>query len=101
MKKMKTITCFGKSYLVEHSLSTYNTGNLAVQLGCVTGSFGTLSVNVPGVELAANEFCVKTWSENDPWALNYLEQNSETFEDTGRKFTSGFVTGPIYRLKLD
>ena len=49
---MKMIKCFGKSYLVEHALATYATGNLAVQLNCATGSFGTLSTNVAGGRLS-------------------------------------------------
>lgn len=86
-------------YNVEHQLMQYRDGNLAVTVIGDDGPFGTLSTNVDGVRLADNEFCVKTWSENAPWALEYLRQNPEVFEDTGRRFTSGFVSGPIYRLK--
>jgi hypothetical protein len=96
---MQTIQFLGETYTVDHRVLTYTDGNLAVQVICADGPFGMLSTNVDGVELADNEFCVKTWSENEPWALNYLAQNSEKFEDTGRTFRSGFVTGPIYRLK--
>jgi hypothetical protein len=96
---MQTIQCFGKTYTVDHRVLTYTDGNLAVQVICSDGPFGMLSTNIDGVELNESEFCVKVWSENAPWALNYLAQNSEKFEDTGRTFASGFVTGPIYRLK--
>jgi hypothetical protein len=96
---MTTVSSFGQSYRVEHQLMQYRDGNLAVTIIGDDGAFGTLSTNVDGVELADNEFCVKTWSENQPWALDYLRQNPEVFEDTGRVFYSGFVSGPIYRLK--
>ena len=97
---MATIVKLGHvHYTVEHRLTRYADGNLAVQVIGDDGPFGTLSTNVDGVELADNEFCVKTWSENQPWAVQFLEQNPEWFEDTGRRFTSGFVSGPIYRLK--
>jgi hypothetical protein len=96
---MTTVSSFGQSYRVEHQLMQYRDGNLAVTIICDDGAFGTLSTNVDGVELAENEFCVKTWSENAPWALDFLNKNQDVFEDTGRTFASGFVTGPIYRVK--
>ena len=96
---MTTINCFGKSYSVEPALDRYTNGKLAVQINCGENRFGTLSTNVLGVELGENEFCVKVWSENSQWAIEILNQNKETFEDTGRVFQTGFVQGPIYRLK--
>jgi hypothetical protein len=96
---MQTIQFLGETYTVDHRVLTYTDGNLAVQVIGSSGPFGMLSTNVDGVELADNEFCVKTWSENEPWALNYLAQSADKFEDTGRTFASGFVQGPIYRLK--
>jgi hypothetical protein len=96
---MPTIQCFGENYTVDHRVLTYTDGNLAVQVICADGPFGMLSTNVDGVELNESEFCVKTWSENACWALDYLRQNADRFEDTGRTFQSGFVQGPIYRLK--
>ena len=86
-------------YTVQHQLMQYTDGNLAVTVICDDGAFGTLSTNVDGVELAENEFCVKTWSENQPWAIDFLNKNQDVFEDTGRTFRTGFVSGPIYRVK--
>lgn len=96
---MATVRLGNRSYTVEHQLMQYRDGNLAVTIIGNNGAFGTLSTNVEGVELADGEFCVKVWSENAPWALDYLNQNQDVFEDTGRTFSSGFVTGPIYRVK--
>jgi hypothetical protein len=91
------IRFLGKTYNVQPVATRYTDGNLAVQVLCSDGPFGTLSTNIDGVELAPDEFCVKTWSENDPWAMNLLSQCPQ-FEDTGRRFHSGFVSGPIYRM---
>ncbi len=91
------ISFLGKSYRVEPVAMRYTDGNLAIQVLSDSGVFGMLSTNVDGVQLAPNEFCVKTWSENDPWALEIVSQCPQ-FEDTGRTFRSGFVSGPIYRM---
>ena len=91
------INFLGDTYHVEPVIQRYTDGNLAVQVLCADGPFGMLSTNVDGVQLAPNEFCVKTWSENDPWALDLIRQCPQ-FENTGRTFRSGFVSGPIYRM---
>ena len=77
-------------------------GAIALQL-VVTADpsepIATFSSNlVPsGANLAANEFCVKTWSENeDLVAPMYL---TGLFEDTGKRVPSGHVASPVWRIK--
>ena len=59
----------------------------------------TFSANlVPyGAEVSSDEFCVKTWSENEalvePMLLTGL------FEDTGKRVPSGHVIAPVWRIK--
>ena len=91
------ITHCGVRYHVEPAINRYTDGNLAIEILCADGRFGMLSTNVEGVQLAPNEFCVKTWSENHGWAMEIVNQCPQ-FEDTGRRFHSGFVSGPIYRM---
>ena len=59
----------------------------------------TFSTNfVPyGASVAEDEFCVKTWSENEVLVAPMLATG--LFEDTGRRVPSGFVVAPVWRIK--
>ena len=59
----------------------------------------TFSVNLKsyGCELADNEFNAMTWNGNDILVESVMATG--LFEDTGRKFRSGFVVSPIWRLR--
>jgi len=59
----------------------------------------TFSTNlVPyGASVAEDEFCVKTWSENEVLVAPMLATG--LFEDTGRRVPSGYVDAPVWRIK--
>ena len=59
----------------------------------------TFSTNlVPyGAAVAEDEFCVKTWSENEVLVAPMLATG--LFEDTGRRVPSGYVVAPVWRIK--
>jgi hypothetical protein len=59
----------------------------------------TFSTNlVPyGASVAGDEFCVKTWSENEALVAPMLATG--LFEDTGRRVPSGHVVAPVWRIK--
>lgn len=72
---------------------------IAVQLYDVADGlpFATVSVNVKGITLGANEFIFKTYGENEgmiePFIANKIVQY------TGREVTVGFTTCPIVEVK--
>jgi hypothetical protein len=59
----------------------------------------TFSTNlVPyGASVAEDEFCVKTWSENEVLVAPMLATG--LFEDTCRRVPSGYVVAPVWRIK--
>ena len=59
----------------------------------------TFSTNlVPcGAQLSCDEFCVKTWSENELFVSPML--STGLFEDTGKRVPSGYVVSPVWRIK--
>lgn len=59
----------------------------------------TFSTNlVPyGAEVSRDEFCVKTWSENEAFVAPML--STGLFEDTGKRMPSGYVVSPVWRIK--
>jgi hypothetical protein len=59
----------------------------------------TLSCNLTpsGVALADDEFCVKSWSENEPLIEPMLATG--LFEDTGRRTRAGYAVSPTWRIK--
>ena len=59
----------------------------------------TFSTNlVPyGAQVSNDEFCVKTWSENEVFVLPML--STGLFEDTGKRVPSGYVVSPVWRIK--
>lgn len=63
------------------------------------GPLATFSVNLKsyGCPVNDNEFNVKGWEENECLVEPMLA--SGLFEDTGRKFPSGYVVSPVWRLR--
>jgi hypothetical protein len=59
----------------------------------------TFSTNlVPcGAQVSGDEFCVKTWSENE--VLDAPMLSTGLFEDTGKRVPSGYVVSPVWRIK--
>ena len=59
----------------------------------------TFSTNlVPyGTQVSCDEFCVKTWSENEVFVAPML--STGLFEDTGKRVPSGYVVSPVWRIK--
>jgi hypothetical protein len=62
-------------------------------------ALATFSTNLApsGAVLADDEFCVKTWSENEVLVAPMLATG--LFEDTGRRVPSGYVVAPVWRIK--
>jgi hypothetical protein len=54
------------------------------------------TVNLPAVQLAFDEACIKTWSEN-ALMLDFLIKNN-IVEDTGREVPAGYAYARIVRL---
>ena len=77
----------------------YENGRLAIvaydELGAL---FGKLTVNVPDVKLAENEVVVKTYSENEPWAMQAVRAMVGKLVPTGRIVPVGRTSCPVYRL---
>lgn len=63
-----------------------------------TEAMATFSTNlVPyGAQVSIDEFCVKTWSENEVLVAPMLATG--LFEDTGRRVPSGYVASPVWRI---
>lgn len=77
-------------------------GAIAVQLVAAdepTEPMATFSTNlVPcGAQVSCDEFCVKTWSENEVLVSPML--STGLFEDTGKRVPSGYVVSPVWRIK--
>ena len=99
---MKTsINAFGSTVEIELVTQEYQNGRVAIQAIDLSDHcpWGTMTVNVPEVPLADDEIIVKTYSENEQWVPQVLENLKEHFEPTGRSVSSGHVTMPVYRFK--
>ena len=77
-------------------------GAIAIQLvgnDEPTEPMATFSTNlVPyGAQVSCDEFCVKTWSENEVFVASML--STGLFEDTGKRVPSGYVVSPVWRIK--
>lgn len=59
----------------------------------------TFSTNLAprGAQVCCDEFCVKTWSENEVLVAPML--STGLFEDTGKRVPSGYVVSPVWRIK--
>lgn len=77
-------------------------GAIAIQLVAddePTEPIATFSTNLIayGAQVACDEFCVKTWSENEVLVSPML--STGLFEDTGKRVPSGYVVSPVWRIK--
>ena len=77
-------------------------GAIAIQLVAddePTEPMATFSTNLVayGAQVACDEFCVKTWSENEVLVSPML--STGLFEDTGKRVPSGYVVSPVWRIK--
>ena len=77
-------------------------GAIAVQLiasGELPEPLATFSTNLGphGALIDDDEFCVKAWSENEPFVAPMLATG--LFEDTGKLVPTGFVFVPVWRVK--
>jgi hypothetical protein len=77
-------------------------GAIAVQLVAddePAEPMATFSTNlVPyGAQVSCDEYCVKTWSENEVLVSPML--STGLFEDTGKRVPSGYVVSPVWRVK--
>lgn len=90
------ITMFGKQYDVELIEAKYGDGSIALEvIDSQDGEpFGRLTVCVPDTRLNENEVLVKTWSENQEWASQFLKYG---FEDTGRRVKTGYVEAQVWK----
>jgi hypothetical protein len=79
------------------ALTQYEDGTPAIVVLEGDDLYAKLSVNIPEQKLEENEFCIKTWSENEELARIVME--SGLFEDTGNRVTCGFTEAQIWRLK--
>lgn len=87
-------TSFGLAAVLQ---TEYVAGKLAIELQDIEDGepIAVLSTNVEGAQLDANQFCVKTWSENEP--LIPLARRSGLFYDTRR--VSGEVNAPVWGIR--
>jgi len=74
----------------------YGNGRRALEL-YDNGPIAKATVNIPEVELAEDEVCIKDWSENEGMLDALVEAG--IVEDTGRRVEAGFVTAPVARIK--
>lgn len=77
-------------------------GAIAIQLvgdGEPAEPMATFSTNLVayGAQVSCDEFCVKTWSENE--VLVAPMRSTGLFEDTGKRVPSGYVVSPVWRIK--
>jgi hypothetical protein len=92
------INLFGTMYSgVQMRRANYQSGGgQAVTLWHEEEPFGTLTTNIDGAPLEPGEFCVKTWSENEPvWPVALA---SGHFVDTGKRVPTGFVEAQVWRF---
>lgn len=73
----------------------YLGGRVCIRLYNHEGPFGTLTVNIPPIELEEGEFCVKTWSEN----TLFIDDCRPYFIDTGKRYRTGFTIAEVWRFK--
>lgn len=93
-QQIGTLTLFDTDLRILQT--AYREGATALHLVAADGEpWGTLTVNMPGTELAADELLVKTWGENE--AMREPALHTGLFVDTGRRVTSGFVEAEVWR----
>jgi hypothetical protein len=86
-------------FKVKLSWDHYRSGKAIAIMGTTLDGepFSVLTVNMPGYHLGENEIIVKTWSENEQFAIAARE--SGYFEQTGRTVPTGYVEASIWKIK--
>lgn len=98
--KWETMSKLPNLKSMSHKLEFYDS-NGRIALTCHYGNevYGKLTVNQPETPLEDNEFIVKNYSENEGWALAYINSHPELFLPTTFEVQiSQWVTCPIYRV---
>jgi hypothetical protein len=88
--KYFNVSAYGTTWTVRVESSKYRVNDrAALMLVCRDGiPFAKLTVNIPSLELAENEFAVKSWDGQDQFLDTVLDQG--LFEDTGRRVANEF-----------
>jgi hypothetical protein len=63
---------------------------------CSDGPMGTATVNIPDAELASNEVCIKSYSENEGMLDALLK--AKIVAKPHRTVQSGYVVIPVCKL---
>jgi hypothetical protein len=103
-EQQTTVNCFGKDYKVKLILEHYSDGNRpAIYVDYLDEDldeqlpFGCLTVNIPEVPLEPNQCFVKTWSENEEWAMDLI--NKVGCFDKLALISCGYTYGVKMQLK--
>ncbi|KGM38750.1 hypothetical protein JY96_21560 [Aquabacterium sp. NJ1] len=77
-------------------------GSIAIQLITLKDEIldeplATFSTNIAGARTGIDEFCVKSWSENEPLVEPMFDTG--LFERTGRSSRNGMVSAEVWRIK--
>ncbi len=94
-----TVVCFGEKHRLTLTQNGYGNGDLAIVASCDGERWGVMTVCVPDYKIGADEIIVKTYSENEHWVPQVLENLKEHFEPRGRTVRTGWVECPVYRVK--
>jgi len=98
MKKIGEITAFDTKLALKTTQYTHSKQRALLLEDAVTGEpWATVTTNIFGAELADNEICVKTWSENEPFREPLLATG--LFEDTGRRIPTGNAEAEVWRIR--
>lgn len=91
---MKEVTFVGTRCVLK--FGTYPNGRVAIRLVSSDGPFGVATVNIPDAELAPNEVCIKSYSENEGM-LDALVK-ARVVAKPHRTVQSGYVVIPVCKL---
>ena len=93
----KPLTLAGEPMTVQQSFYTHGGGIALVVVASDGIPFLTLTTNIAAARLLPGEFCVKVWSENEPYVADILA--SGRFEDTGKRIAAGFAEAHVWRMR--
>lgn len=106
--RVRTITAFGRKVEVILAKGTYQfDGSLAIRVYEITKQdgtafaepFGNLTVHMGmPMDPAGNAQCVKTWSENEGWALALARKIGRP---SGVNFYNGHVVSPVFEFDAE
>lgn len=92
-----TVKAFGKSLRLEIRPYKYDNDRIALIAFADGEQYGVITVNIPEADLADDEIIVKTYSENEHWVPQLVEQLPDVFQDTGKRIQSGHITVQVWR----